>query len=132
MNYVTKKEFQALVERVDNLESLRSSGKLEKRKQSIREFILEKNAETNIDKCICLLYFLEESGDDFQDGISSGDLKKVFQKAREKVPGNVSDVLQRCAKKGWIDQSGNDDRIKKWKLTNTGVQYVKELSGSEA
>ena len=130
MNYVTKKDFQELEKRVAKLESSGKSAKTKERPIKIREFILEKKPKSNLDKAICLVYFLEEyESENYREGINSNDLKAAFQKAREKVPKNPPDVLSKCAKKGWIDQTNRVDGMIKWKLTNTGVDYVKSFLG---
>ena len=126
METVTKKEFAALEKRVAKLEGADSSNQDLRRPKSIREFILEKEAKSETDKAVCLMSFLEEV-EKVEEGISSSDLTEAFKKAREKMPVNVSEVLAKCAKKSWIDQVGKDGRKKKWRLTNTGIKYVKEL-----
>lgn len=128
MNYVTKEEFEALKKRVAKLEGSGSSLKRSPRRQvSIREFVLDKHRKTDIDKAICLIYFLEEIRGDFEEGISSNDLKSAFREAKERVPKNVSLVLNMCAQKCWINETGNSGRKKLWKITNTGIEYIENI-----
>ncbi len=127
MNYVTKKEFAELERRVKKLEGSRSLKKIVNKKKSIRDFILEKKWRGTMDKTMCLMYYLEEATENFKEGVSSKDLTKAFKDAREIPPGNISDVLGKCAKKGWTIISRREKTLNKWKLTNAGLQHVEKL-----
>lgn len=127
MSYVTKQEFDALEKRVAKLESSDSSRQNTRNRQTtIIEFILEKNRKSGVDTTICLLYFLEEFGG-YGEGVSSENIKEAFKEAREKGPKNISDALAQCAKRGWIFKIDTQDKQLKWKLTNTGAEYVETL-----
>ena len=130
MNYVTKQEFEALESRVAKLEEDAPSEPVVQKAKSIREFILEKKPKSEADKAICLIYYYEIIKKNIQDGISTGDLKLAFREARERVPTNPSDVLSKCAKKGWIDKADEKDNKNRWIITNTGIAYVEQLGES--
>ena len=132
MEYVTRKEFEALEKRVAKLEASESIKQKVHRLQTPAEFLLEKQPKNFIDKVVCLIYFLEEKENFGEDvSVSSNDVSTVFGKAREKKPKNVSDALSKCAGKGWISEVSQKGKKKLWRLTNTGVQYVEGL-GSES
>ncbi len=128
MNYATKKEFEALEKRVAILEGSDSVKKNIKKEISCREFIMSKKPKSEVDKAVCLIYFFEEVKGEFKEGVGASDLIVAFEEAREKVPKNPSDVLGKCANKCWIQRSGKEKRKNKWKLTNTGIEYVEKFN----
>lgn len=130
-NIVTKEEFDALKDRVKAIESMFKPGKhdisLEK-PESLAEFLRRKNLKSDADRTICIAYFIEmvESRSE-EEGVNSKDITVGFRNARCAVPSNVSDQLGRCAGRGLIQGGGKKDGRKAWTLTNTGIEYVKNL-----
>lgn len=90
---------------------------------SLREFVLSKSPQTEVDAAIVIAYHLEK-----HDGISSftsEDLKNGFAQAKEPSPVNPSEVLAKNARKGFImDAPEKKKGLKAWVLTNTGERYV--------
>ena len=130
---VTRKEFEDLEKRVTELEKNYSMNQHRghSRPQSVTEFVITKNPNSEIEKAVCLVYFHEEISTTYQEGFTSRDLTEGFKEAREKVPGNISDVIGRCAKKGWFSKVGTRDNQILWRLTNSGVAFVEELDREE-
>ncbi len=128
MNYVTKKEFATLEKRVAILEGSDSVKKNIKKQINCREFIMSKKPKSGVDKAVCLIYFFEVAKGEFKEGLDSSDLTAAFKEAREKTPKNPSDVLGQCANKGWIQKNSKEKGKNKWKLTNTGIEYVEKFN----
>ena len=130
---ITRQEFEALEKRVMELEETYSKNRHigHTRPQSITEFIINKSPVSEIEKAVCLVYFHEEISATYQEGFTSRDLTEGFKEAREKVPGNISDVIGRCAKKGWLSKVGKKENQILWRLTNSGVAFVVKLGQSE-
>lgn len=129
MDYVKKEEFEALERRVSKLESPDLPIKKGNRRQSPKEFLLSKNPATAAEAAICLIYFNEGVNESPEEGIGPSDLVALFRSAREKTPANASDVLGKCAKKGWIDNIGKKASKGRWVATNTGIDFVENLGG---
>lgn len=126
MNYVTKEEFGKLIKRVENLEGVEAPiGQCLKKPQTIQEFLRSAKPKSEVDKAIHLIYFHEiREGND--GGVKSSDLREMFQKAREKMPNNLPDVLGRCAKRKLISEKSRKGRIINWQITNAGIDYVEK------
>ncbi|MEM2125724.1 MAG: hypothetical protein QXQ53_04935 [Candidatus Methanosuratincola sp.] len=53
------------------------------------------------------------------------DLEKGFRDAKEKVPVNVNDCVNKNIRKGhMMDAEEKKDGIKAWCLTNSGIEFV--------
>ncbi len=135
--YITKKEFTALEKRVKKIErafgaDANTGTKKVRRVESSSEFLRKKDLKTAMDAVICIVYFIE-NGSDEDVGVTSSDIEQGLRKARQIVPKNISDCLAKCAKKGLIQESGDDKREGKkvWVLTNTGIEYVENLDKEE-
>ena len=131
--HISREEFDALAQRVAKLEAKAPKlRQVAKKPQSVREFILEKSPKSQVEMCVCFMYFRDEiQGDDTGFGVAQAT--KYFVEARERVPQNVADALGKCAKKGWITEAKAADRAsgnKYWRITNTGIDYVEKLGGS--
>lgn len=129
-----KKELEQIKDRLDRHEKKLSEleplligrHKLKKKKLSLNEFILLKNPSDDVQRTLCIGYFLEN-----YDGLSSfnkNDLEAGFRRAREKLPPNVNDKVNLNIKKGYMDGAGEEkDSLKAWVLTNSGQDEVRRL-----
>lgn len=129
-----KERITKLEEKVSKLEYLilrpvvlsNSSGV--SKKMSAKEFLLSKNCSTSTDKVLALGYFLEMIED--MTSFNTVDLESAFRSAKEKVPGNINDLINKnIARGGLLDEAKEKkDGKKAWYLTSTGEKLVEELS----
>lgn len=122
-----KKRLDRHEERLTKVESfLVTKPKTEKKKLSIKEFILLKTPADDAQRTLYIGYYLEN-----YDGLScfnSKDLEEGFRKAKERVPININDKVNLNIKKGYMmEASGKKDNLKAWTLTNSGQKEVEEL-----
>ncbi|MGT2503895.1 hypothetical protein ACVOMS_29985 [Bradyrhizobium guangxiense] len=118
---------QRLEERVERLEQLISGESHEAapktRKLSAKEFMLSKRLKSETQKVLALAYFLER-----EEGITSfnvSDLETAFRSAREKVPKNMNDAVNKNIARGFlVGTREKKDSKKTWQLTSTGERYV--------
>jgi hypothetical protein len=116
-----------LEERVERLErqlgSESGDSSVRQRRLSAKEFMLSKNLKSETQKVLALAYFLER-----EEGLASfnvSDLEAVFRAAREKLPGNMNDAVNKNIARGLImGASEKKDSKKAWQLTSTGERYV--------
>ena len=116
-----------LEERVERLEKLllreAADGPTKHRPLSAKEFMMSKNLKSETQKVLALAYFLEH-----EQGLASfnvSDLESAFKSAREKLPGNLNDAVNKNIARGLImGASGKKDSKKAWQLTSTGERYV--------
>lgn len=60
------------------------------------------------------------------------DVVQVLKDARNPLPQNPSDIINRCAVLGWIMKIGEKGNMTSWALTRTGQELVKKkLSEAE-
>lgn len=117
---------EALEERVAKIEGLLLSRPKEvKKKISIKEFILQKHPGNDVEKALAIAYYLEKF-----EGFSSlnaKDVEKGFRDARERVPPNVADKIQKNIAKGYVMEAEEEkDKHKAFVLTNSGEKFVED------
>jgi len=112
------------ISRLERLLTETKPGTAEK-KLSIKEFILQKRPKNDVQKALAVGYFLEKH-EEFAS-FNARDLEKGFRDAREKIPQNVADKIQKNIDKGYMMEMGEKkDDIKAYVLTNSGEQFVEE------
>jgi len=91
---------------------------------SEKEFLLEKNPEDDVQKTFYLGSYLE----DYKkvDSFTAEDLKNAFRSAREPVPSNINDKINKNVSKGLFMEVDSKDGKKAWVLTATGEKLAKD------
>jgi hypothetical protein len=116
-----------LEERVEKLENANGAGKtdraVERKKISAKEFLLAKSVQSELQRVLALAYFLER-----HEGLTSfnvGDLEAAFRSAREKLPKNMNDAVNKNIARGFLMEAAEKkDSRKAWNLTSTGERFV--------
>lgn len=95
------------------------------KKQSAKEFLLSKSINADTQKVLALAYYLERA-----EGLSPfnvPDLETVFRAAREKLPKNMNDAVNKNVARGFIMEAAEKkDSKKAWQLTATGERFVEQ------
>jgi len=93
------------------------------KKMSAKEFLLAKKVGSEVQKVLALAYFLEQ-----MEGLASinvADLETVFRLAREKLPKNMNDVVNKNVARGFMmEAKEKKDSKKAWHLTSSGERHV--------
>lgn len=93
------------------------------KKLSIKEFLLSKSIKDELQKTLAIGYFFEK-----YDGLVSFNAKDIedgFRQARETVPKNINDTVNKNISKGYImEAKAKKDKLKAWNLTNSGERFV--------
>jgi hypothetical protein len=113
--------------RVEKLEaqfgSETAAGAPKEKKLSAKEFLLSKNLKIETQKVLALAYFLER-----EEGLASfnvQELETVFRAAREKLPKNMNDAVNKNIARGFLMETREKkDSKKAWQLTSTGERFV--------
>ncbi|MDE2230339.1 MAG: hypothetical protein KGL11_15030 [Alphaproteobacteria bacterium] len=93
------------------------------KKSSPREFLLEGNIKSDVQKVLALGYYLEHAGE--MEFFNVSDLESVFRSAKEKLPTNINDAVNKNIARGFImEAASKKDSRKAWCLTSTGERYV--------
>lgn len=125
-----KKQLQNLEERVSRLEqsshslATKSSGK----ETAVREFLIEKHPSSDLDKTIVIAYYVEHQRN--TSPFSVRDVEDMFREAKETLPRNINDAINRNIAKGFIMKSREKkDGLISWTLTSTGEKFVESYPG---
>ncbi|MGL5164724.1 MAG: hypothetical protein ACRC9K_02410 [Afipia sp.] len=116
-----------LEKRIETLEKRLEGGDAEAvakpKRLSAKEFMLTKTLKSEVQKVLALAYFLEH-----EEGLTSfnvSDLEVVFRAAREKLPKNMNDAVNKNIARGFVmAASEKKDSKKAWQLTSTGERFV--------
>lgn len=92
------------------------------KKQSIKEFIISKKPKDETAMTLAIGYFLEKFED--KETFNVRDLEDGFRRAKEKVPGNINDKVNKNIAAGHMMDSPKKDGLKSWTLTNSGEKFV--------
>lgn len=93
------------------------------KKLSVKEFLLSKKISGDVERTLVIGYYLEK-----YLGYSSfniAEIKKGFQDAKEPLPKNLSDQIQKNIAKGRIMSASEEKNdLKAFIITSTGEKFV--------
>lgn len=125
----TEQRLLDLEDRVARLETTQTpvspgnNTQITQKKFSAKEFLMNQELKSEIQKTLALGYYLEHT-----EGLSSfnvNDLVSVFQSAKEKRPKNMNDAVNKNVARGLLMEAGEKrDGMKAWVLTRSGEQYI--------
>ena len=90
--------------------------------KSLKEFLIEKNPSSDVNKALVIGYYLE-----FNKNLSSftgREIEKGFQDCREKIPNNMSLCMYKNTGKGFFSEVEEKNDMKAYELTNSGIKFV--------
>jgi hypothetical protein len=117
-----------LEERVLKLENTsgglgRPIGTAQAKRTSAKEFLMTKSVGSEVQKVLALAYFLER-----HEGLAVfnvSDLENAFRSAREKLPKNMNDAVNKNIARGFMMEAAEKkDSKKAWNLTSSGERFV--------
>lgn len=95
------------------------------KKMSAKEFLMTKKIDTDTQKVLILGYYLEKTG--AMASFNATDIETIFRSAKEKLPANINDAVNKNVNRGLImDAEDKKDGKKAWYLTSTGENYVEQ------
>lgn len=93
--------------------------------QSVREFLLTKNAGSDVQKTLIMGYYLEHVM--HQESFNVSNLERMFRAAKESVPKNLNDMINKNIGKGYLMEAKEKrDGKKAWVLTATGENFIQQ------
>src|SRR3989344_5728458 len=117
--------FQDILARLDKLErvSVQNPPQNVSKQMSIKEFLISKAPEGDVEKTLVLAYYLEKITGLMN--FNTTDIETSFRNAKESVPGNVADKIQKNIARGFFmsfaEKKGSH---KAYTLTNSGEKFV--------
>jgi len=115
-------------EKILQLEKIfpKTGAKADVKRLSINELVLEKKPKDDIQKTLVIAYFLEKYSGSVSFNVK--DLIASFEQAKEKIPANINDKINKNILKGFVMEAKNKkDNLTAWLLTNSGVHFVEGL-----
>ena len=98
---------------------------VEGKKLSVKEFLLTKKPNDDVQRTIVIGYYLEHF--ESMDSFNTRDLADGFRSAKEPLPSNINDkVNSNIAKEYMMKAKEKKDKLKAWFLTNSGEKFVEE------
>lgn len=98
----------------------------ESKKLSIKEFLLAKKPEDDVQQTLVVGYYLEHL--EGVDKFNIKDLAEGFRSAKEPPPTNINDKVNLNIRKGhMMETKEKKDKFKAWVLTNSGEKFVEEV-----
>jgi len=93
------------------------------KKLSLKEFLLERPPETDVQRTLAIGFFLENRRG--MAAFNKGDLEKGYADSKEPLPSNIRMNIQRCIKNGHFMESDEkkDGKIA-YVVTRSGEQFV--------
>lgn len=123
-------ELELRVQALESSSQLPAHGGSVDKKQSLREFLNEKQPTTANDRGLCVAYFCEAVKG--FESFNADDIKSGFREARIPVPKNPNDVINKNINKAYMmDAESSKEGKKAWVLTHTGLEAVKKGFGKE-
>lgn len=119
-----KKQVEDHEKRISELEAIaQTKPELVTKKLYIKDFIRSKKPKDDVQKTLAIGYYLEK-----YEGFSSFnviDLDKGFRDAKQTVPPNINDKVNKNIDKQYImrDKKKKDGKLA-WRLTADGEEYV--------
>ena len=96
---------------------------VERKKLSIKEFLLTKMPRDDVQKTLVVGYYLEHF--EGMNAFNRKDLAEGFRAAKEPAPGNINDKVNSNIRKGYMMQEKEEkDNLTAWVLTNSGEKFV--------
>lgn len=103
----------------EQMESAVSTG-LKINPEDIRSLNERFRPQTSHDRVMILAYYLEQK---FQGEFSSPEVQECYQSLSDKVPGNLSTVLNNATRSGFLSKEEKHGKIR-YRLTFKGKRYV--------
>lgn len=116
-------------ERIQKLEAKlqdHASVAVSQKQISPKEFLLEKKPSGEVQKTLILCYYIEHTMGLVPFNID--DLTKVFKLAKEVVPPNLNDKINKNIDKGYlVENDEKKDSKKAWHLTASGENFINQI-----
>ena len=111
--------------RISALEGTTTKKAQTSKQLSLREFLLMKKPNDDVQRTLAIGYYLEQYKS--MDSFNARDLTDGFRSAKEPPPGNINDKVNMNIRKGhMMDAKEPKDKFKAWMLTSSGEKFVDE------
>lgn len=102
------KEIEEIKKRLEKIEELifsKNNFIKKEKKESVREFLLKFNEESNVKNLLAIGYFLENEG---KENFSLDDLREKFREAKLKKITNLNDTVNKNSDKAFLKKDGKN------------------------
>ncbi len=90
----------------------------------INEFLASKKLKSHTDKVLAIAYYYLHAK---SETVTRPEIEEAYATSRLPRPQNLSDVIAKCVRKGYlVDSREQKEGQKAWQITPTGEKYVEE------
>ena len=93
---------------------------------TLAEFLANRGDVSHPTRLALIAAFRFEHG---VDALTTDELRGAYRELRVPMPQNLSLNIGRCMRRGWLVEAPNRDGQKTWRITQSGLRYVR--SGRE-
>lgn len=116
-----EKRVEELEERVGELEDL-VSGTVVSTDSDLEAFLDRVQPGTHVERATAIgFHLMHEKG---EDPFTSTDVEEAYEDSRIPKPANMSDVLNKAKRRGWVMNAGTRGQTKLWRVTKDGDEAV--------
>jgi len=91
---------------------------------NVGEFMAKLKVRAETDRITAMMFYYSHNN---MASMTSSGIFNVYSTIRQKRPGNLSDVIARCIRKGHIIETAErKEKQKAWQITPSGEKYVVE------
>lgn len=123
-----RNELEDLKERVARIEAmLEENPDAASDATDLQSFVREFGPSTHSERAVAIAYYLEHY--EGQENFTTPDIEEGYRACRMSLPANMSDVLNKAEKQGWVMRDGQEGQKQVRKLTIDGLDMVEEVMG---
>ncbi len=116
--------------RVARIESSLTSGQAKEvragKPVSINEWVRTKRPHSSVETAVVIGVFLERYNK--LESFTQDDLRQGFRNAKETMPGNLAETINKCIHKSHFTETGEKrDGLRLLAVTNSGTEFVDNL-----
>jgi len=125
-----KGKIQELEDRISKLEKGKDESKIEKKTNSMRDFVEKINPSNHEERSLAIAYYIEHFNG--RENFTMKDIEDGYRDCKQKPYSNMSMLKNRLKnEKEWIMQYDEDEGVKTWVLTADGEDYIEEVLEDE-
>jgi len=94
----------------------------------LTEFLASGNLRSHVDRVVAIAYHFYHKS---QIALTRVEFLDAYAKARFSRPANMTDVIARCVKAGYLVDTQKENQ-KAWQITGTGERYVEAKLSEQA
>lgn len=117
-------DLEQRIERLENAVFQEERDIRSEKELSLAEFLRDCDTPHHSQKAMAIGYFYEVHNE--RESYSTADVREGYIKARLQKPQNLDDIMGKTAGRGFFLVVDEEDGVRQWALTQTGIDQVEE------